>query len=319
MNAMTAEAPTAWFQLANNEGLQKLGVKGERAWARVYEGALELHGDAGSAVQDGATVLNPEMGAVLRIAAAEVARMRFGYTESRSGRHFEAQLWRVGAGEPLLLHFDPAHGIACTQAMRGFAALLAGQATPARIEGGVSKFYALLAPALLGIVWLAVVGLALFGLTHEPWWGRLIMVAVPSVFLVFFLWYGFKRLWPRAITHLDDLYIWLPPLPVEPMKSAMRRAGGVLFVLGLFITGIFVGAGYDLSTLPPPSGTDIEGARAVETSTKDWFGRIIGSALGVTSMLAGLQMIVTGRRDTRRLYPILGILFLGYVAKVLYD
>ena len=316
MNAVTAEIPTTWFQLTNTDDLRKLGVAGESVWARVYEGTLELCGAEGSVLKDGVTVLDFEKGGVLRIAAAEVTRMRFSYSESRYGRYYETKLWRVGAVEPLQLpHW--AFDIAYTQAMHGFAALLAGQATPARIEGGDTKFGAILGPVLMAIPLLMMVLPALFVLTSTPWWGRLIMVLVPSVAFAFFLRYSVKRHWPRVITNLDDLYLWLPLLPVDdPPKSATRWGGAALLVIGLFLIGMMVALVYYLSTLPPPSGASIEGAGAAATSTKNWVGRIIGSLVaifGVMGMLAGLHMIITGRRDKRWAYALLGIVVLLFV------
>jgi hypothetical protein len=200
------------FRVNNNDSLRAHGLAGDWVWVMPRDGALDLYGDKGSEVRDGATQLHAD-GGTLCNTAAEVASLRVGYTEDRYGRHYETTVMRVGVKEPLVLEAPHAADSGYTQTIQGFAAAVVKQHGMRHVIVGGTVSGALVLPVLLGALSLAAAGVALFALTREPWWGRMILVAIPSSIFAFVAWYSVKRQWPRPIRDLADLDYHLPPLP----------------------------------------------------------------------------------------------------------
>ena len=193
---MNPEASAPAFQTGNDSALRAGGLAGRHVLGRLHGGALELSGNDGG---------------LLRIGPADVERMRVGYVEGRA-RIYVARIWRAGSAQPLTLAPYPHTWPAFAQAMRGFAGVMAGQGFIARIEGGYSRFDALFAPVLFGLLALGTLGISLFVLTGQPWWARLLVPALPVALFALFLKTGLTRSWPRPLRDLADLEGQLPPV-----------------------------------------------------------------------------------------------------------
>lgn len=207
---MSSALSTAAFQTGNDQRLRKAGLAGAHVWATLREGALELRGEDGGA---------------LRITPAEVARMRIGYADARR-RTYLARIWRASSAAPLNLAPYPHTWSAYAQIMRGFAAAMRDAGRLGRIEGGASKFDALFAPLLTGLPLLGAVGIAVFALGNEPWWGRLLVPAIPLLLFALFLRIGLTRHWPLPLRNIDELECQLPP------TADGKRRGRLSFLLG---------------------------------------------------------------------------------------
>jgi peptidoglycan/LPS O-acetylase OafA/YrhL len=95
--------------------------------------------------------------------------------------------------------------------VREFAGGMAAAGRGDRLERGLSKGMALLAPIALTPVALGAAAVSLFALENEPWWGRLIVPAIPIAILALTLWLGLTRIWPRPVRTLADLHGQVPP------------------------------------------------------------------------------------------------------------
>lgn len=207
---MSFDASTVTFQTGNDNSLRKAGLAGQHVRVALRDGALELRGEDGGA---------------LRIVPADVARMRIGYFDARR-RIYLTRIWPASSETPLNLTPYPHTWSAYTQIMRGFAAAMRDDGRLGRIEGGSSKFDALFAPVLLGFLLLAAIGIAVFALGNEPWWGRLLVPAIPLLLFALLLRIGLTRYWPLSLRDLNELECQLPP-------TADGKARGTLsFLLG---------------------------------------------------------------------------------------
>jgi hypothetical protein len=139
-----------------------------------------------------------------------------GYTDGSKRRDYETRIWLAQGKQALRLTPYPHTWSAYTLTLRAFAALMAGQGRIANIEGGYSKFDALFAPVLTGLVALGAIGVSLFALGNSPWWARLIVPAVPLAVFGMLLYVGMARSWPRPLTDLAELEGQLPPVASEP-------------------------------------------------------------------------------------------------------
>jgi hypothetical protein len=178
------------FDAALTRRLRRKGLAGRPARVAFEGGALTLSG--------------AESGRVV-IPLADVARLRVGSEDTKYGRHYVCCLWLVGSERPLVLlplgRRPPEYGAT----VRGFAAELARSGGLERIEGGVSRAAALFMPVAFGLLLLAALGVSLFALGNEPWWGRLIVPLIPGLLFGLGLWLCVTRYWPRPIRSLADL------------------------------------------------------------------------------------------------------------------
>ena len=178
-----------------------------RALARLRLVGARVHA---ASTDDGALELRGEDSGAMRIGAAEVARLRLGYTEGR-WRTYQATVWPRDAGEALVLAVPSSEWAAYAQGMRAFAAAVIARG--GIVEGGSSRFDALLAPVLFGLLAAGAIAVSLFALADQPWWGRLLLPAFPLALFTLFLRTGLRRHWPRATTDVADLAGLLPPDP----------------------------------------------------------------------------------------------------------
>lgn len=168
--------------------LRRLGIKGA-ATVRFDGAALEIEGAEGGR---------------LRIAPTQVERLRSGRDNmAKYGPHYETRLWLTGEREPLTLSVaGTAVAGPYVATMRGFGAAMASASRLDRVQSGISVIDTLLGPALMGIVFLAAVGVALFVITNEPWWGRMIVPVVPGV-VTAILAFVARRNWPRPARSVE--------------------------------------------------------------------------------------------------------------------
>ena len=196
MDQPAAAPPLAPFMAANTRALRGLGLKGQHVTATLQEGALLLGGDEGGE---------------LRIPLADIERIRIGYTEEAKRRVYEARIWIADTGKDLRLATYNNSWHAYSPMMRALTAQLAAQGRLARVEGGYSKFDALFVPAMMAMLTLAMIGVSIFALKNEPWWGRLIPPVIPLALFALFLKTGLTRSWPRPLTDPAELEGQLPP------------------------------------------------------------------------------------------------------------
>ena len=71
------------------------------------------------------------------------------------------------------------------------------------MEGGTSVAGSLLFPGLVGALFLAACCVALFVLTNQPWWGRLLVPLLPGVMTALGI-VAARRSWPRPVASLEE-------------------------------------------------------------------------------------------------------------------
>lgn len=193
---MHEPSPVTEFHASNSPALRAAGLAGRHVRGGLRDGAIELRGEAAG---------------VLRLAPGDVDRLRVGYSDG-ARRAYELRVWRRGAREPLtIVPFPATWGAYRVIVARFVDALVAAGATE-RIEAGSSRVEALLAPVSLGLVALAAWAIALFVLDDEPWWGRLLVPAVPTGLALLLSWIGTTRHWPRPVRAPAELERQLPPV-----------------------------------------------------------------------------------------------------------
>ena len=79
------------------------------------------------------------------------------------------------------------------------------------IERGLTRGIALTLPLAMLAQTLAAGAISLFVLVEEPWWGRLIVPAIPGLLLAVCVWLATARQWPRSVASLAELDRFLPP------------------------------------------------------------------------------------------------------------
>ncbi len=204
--ATEAASPVWVFQTDNNEDLRKEGLAGDRVWWMVRDGALEVRGSKGAIMQDGVVKFPDTQGGVLRIAAADVARMRVGY-QMRKGLVYVTQVWRKGTAKPLPVPPTRDDWTAYTPVVREFAAQVAQHGGLERIETGRSRLSALVTLNLLyflplGYLWMFLADFIEVGPA----------AAVVLLLFAFLLWFRNPH-WPRRIRNLAELEDHLPYVP----------------------------------------------------------------------------------------------------------
>jgi len=184
------DAPYAGSAYANpsTRRLRRLGIKGA-ATVRFDDAALVIDGAEGGR---------------LTIAPAQVERLRSGRDNMvKYGAHYETRLWLTGERKPLMLSvIGTAIAGPYVATMRGFGAAMARAGRLDRVQSGISVIGTLFGPLLMGIVFLAAVGVALFVITNEPWWGRLIVPLAPGVVTAILVFVA-RRNWPRPVRSVE--------------------------------------------------------------------------------------------------------------------
>jgi hypothetical protein len=183
------------FYAARTAALKREGVTGKRAAVTLRAGRLGIVGEDGGAIW---------------IDPADVASLRVGYDEGKSGKYFHTRIVRTSRPAPLALHplerYDPNYAAT----IRALAAAVVQAGGIGRIERGTSAFSAWLGPVLMGLLFLAGLAIGIFVLTNDVWWLRF-MPAVPGGILFGVLFWNTKtRLAPRPIKELGELDRQLP-------------------------------------------------------------------------------------------------------------
>ena len=189
--------PDHVFHCYMTRDLRKQGLDGAEAWVRVNDEMIDLSGTEGGQ---------------LRVRLDDVTRIRVGYLDAK-GRTYETRLWRSGSEKPLRLAATSGTWWAYGDAIRAVAAGLIARQRFDRIERGNSRFDALFGPSMMGALLVGAIGVSVFALGHEPWWGRLLVPLIPLIVFSILLWLGVARYWPRPIGDLADLDVQLPPIP----------------------------------------------------------------------------------------------------------
>jgi hypothetical protein len=183
------------FYAVCTRALKREGVKGKRAAVTLLAGRLGIAGEDGGAIS---------------VDLADVAFVRIGYEESKSGKQFLTRIVRASRPEPLVLHpldrYDPNY----SATIRAFAAAIAERGGIDRIERGTSVFWAWLGPALMGLLVAAGLGIGLFVLAEHVWWQRFAPALAPVILFGVLLWNTTARLAPRPIRQLGELDRQLP-------------------------------------------------------------------------------------------------------------
>jgi hypothetical protein len=163
------------------------------------------------AVVDGSLVLTGSEGGSLTIAALDLERVRIGVIAARRVV-YSATIWFANGAETIELVPYPNQLAAYRDVMRAFVASLVAQHKGDRIELGTSKLDALLAPVLFGLLAAATLAVAVI-LRGEPWWGRMLIPALPVTLFVLFTRSTLIRQWPRPMGSVADVEGQLPVLP----------------------------------------------------------------------------------------------------------
>jgi hypothetical protein len=192
MPAMNATEPG--FHAVCTGALKHEGVKGKRAAVTMRAGRLAIVGEEGGAIW---------------IDPADVASMRVGYDESKSGKVFQTNIVRRSRPETLSLH-PLARDANYAATIRALAAAVAEAGGIGRIERGTSAFWAWLGPVLMGLLFLAGLAIGLFVLTKDVWWQRFAPALPGAILFGVLLWNTKTRLAPRPIRELGELDRQLP-------------------------------------------------------------------------------------------------------------
>lgn len=185
------------------------------AFHAVLTGRLKKLGLAGGPVtvwvEDGALALAGAEGGRVLIAPSRVARMRVGFSESKSRRYYECKLWLADTGERVTLHPIWGHMPAYGAVVRDFARAMEKAGALGRVERGDSIAMALMLPVLMGLLAVAALFIAIVVLDNEPWWGRMIVPLAPVALTGVGIWLAVARHWPRPVESLGELDKQLPP------------------------------------------------------------------------------------------------------------
>ncbi len=179
------------------------------SWRPFREGFAGSYAEVAVA-RDGVTIKGQEKG-YFHLPLSRIARMRLGFTESKSGTFYEVKIWIDGERRPLVLYplrhesLEP-----YAAAMRALAAALDEDGKLARVHSGVSKFEALLGPVLMGLVVAAALCVAGFAMHPPEWWHFVVIPGAPAVIFALLSWQAATRRWPRSVRTLADLDPQLP-------------------------------------------------------------------------------------------------------------
>jgi hypothetical protein len=183
------------FYAVCTRALKREGVKGKRAAVTLGAGRLAIVGEDGGAIS---------------VDPGDIASMRVGYDESKSGKLFQTTIVRASRPQPLALHplarYDPNYAAT----VRALAAAVAKAGGIGRVERGTSAFWAWLGPALMGLLCLAGLAIGVFALANDVWWQRFLPALPGAILFGVLLWNTRTRLAPRPIKELGELDRQLP-------------------------------------------------------------------------------------------------------------
>ena len=185
----------AAFRVHLNEPMQRAGLGGN--FARV------------AATHDGLTITGESAGS-LRLPWSTLHRARVGFTETTYGLVYEALLSPAGEPAVRLLPYDHSDLAGYADAMRMLTRELSANGRAARIELGISKFEALFAPVLVGIVAAMAVFIAAFAMHPPRWWHVIVIPGIPAIAWAILTWRAVHVHWPRALAAMSDLERQLP-------------------------------------------------------------------------------------------------------------
>jgi hypothetical protein len=174
----------AAFAVPVTRRLRAHGLRGREAQVTLAGDALQIAG-----ADSGVLVLPP----------ARVQRLRVGWEETKHGVIHEARLWLVGEAKPLVLQLKRRAPDTYAEVIASFARAL----PPDRLEHGTTKAAALFLPIAFGLLSAVALGISLFVLTEEPWWGRLLVPVVPVGVFLYGL-YALRRMWPGPVADQAD-------------------------------------------------------------------------------------------------------------------
>jgi hypothetical protein len=165
---------------------------------------LGLRGTVTVSFDGAALTLRGAEGGERRIVPAQVARLRSGRDDAgKYGPSYETRLWLSDGGMLAFAVLGTGNAGGYLATMRGFAAAMAADGRLARMEGGTSVAGSLLFPGLVGALFLAASCVALFVLTNQPWWGRLLVPLLPGVMTALGI-VAARRSWPRPVASLEE-------------------------------------------------------------------------------------------------------------------
>jgi hypothetical protein len=190
---MVGVQPPAGFFAARTRALKRDGFRGKRVAATLRDGRLAIVGEEGGAIW---------------IDPADVTLVRIGYQEAKWGKLYRTRIWRKD-GKPLTLHPLPAN-FQYRDSMRAFVDAMEAAGRMNRVERGVSAFSAWLAPALLGLLTLAALGIGVYALAGHIWWQRFLPALAPAVLFAIVTWNARARHFPRPFIDKAELDRQLP-------------------------------------------------------------------------------------------------------------
>jgi hypothetical protein len=168
--------------------LRRVGIKG--AATIRFDGAwLEIRGAEGGEH---------------RIAPAQVMRLRSGRDDAiKYGPSYETRLWLSDGRRIAFTVLGMANAGPYLATMRQFGETMAAAGQLGRMEGGTSVVGSVIFPALMGALFVAASIIALFVITEEPWWGRLLVPLVPGSLTVLAITLA-RRSWPRPVVSIEE-------------------------------------------------------------------------------------------------------------------
>ena len=170
-------------------------MKGKRAAVSLRDGRLAIAGEEGGAIS---------------IDPAEIASMRVGFDETKSGKVFQTSIVRTSRPRPLMLYPVPSYNPGYSATIRTLAAAVVQAGGIGRVERGSSAFWAWLGPVLMGLLFLAGLAIGIVALANDVWWQRFAPALPGAILFAVLLWNTKTRLAPRPIRELGELDRQLP-------------------------------------------------------------------------------------------------------------
>jgi hypothetical protein len=183
------------FTAVCTRALRREGVTGKRAAVTLRAGRLGIVGEDGGAIW---------------VDPADIASMRVGYDESRSGKHFHTHIVRSGRPQRLSLYPAVSRDPHYAATIRALAAAVAQTGGIGRIGRGTSAFGAWLGPVLMALLFLAGLYIGLFVLANHVWWQRFMPALPGAIAFGVLFWNAKARVAPRPIKELGELDRQLP-------------------------------------------------------------------------------------------------------------
>lgn len=187
--------PVHTFRVHMNGRLQRAGLAGDFAVVSISHDGLTIKGATSGSIQ---------------VPWTRIARGRIGYTETNYGLIYEARFWTDEQPALRLIPLDSDEHATYAAGMRSLAKELAAIGRLERIETGVSKFEALVAPMLTGIVVAAAVLVAGYAMHPPLWWHFIVIPGIPAIAFAVLTWMAVKVHWPRPLDNFAELDRQLP-------------------------------------------------------------------------------------------------------------